>query len=65
MKKTLITISKIILGILSIIIPFTVLVYLVENVIQIHDYDQLKWFALLICSLGFYISGLINSKTPL
>jgi len=65
MKKTLITISKIILGILSIIIPFTVLVYLVENVIQIHDYDQLKWFALLICSLGFYISGLINRKTPL
>lgn len=65
MKNTLITISKIILGILSIIIPFIALVYPVDKIIQIHNYDQLKWFALLICILGFYISGLINRKTPL
>lgn len=65
MKNTLITISKIILGILSIIIPFIALVYPVDKIIQIHNYDQLKWFDLLICILGFYISGLINRKTPL
>ncbi len=65
MKKSLITISKIVLGILSIIIPFIALVYPADKIIQIHQYDQLKWFALLICLLGFYISGLINRKTPL
>jgi len=65
MKKILITISKIILGILSIIIPFKVIAYLLSNVIRIHNYTQLKWVALLICLLGFYISGLINRKTPL
>jgi len=65
MKKILITVSKIILRILSIIIPFKILVYLVTDVIQIHNYSQLKWFVLLICSLGFYISGLINKTTSL
>ncbi len=65
MKKTLITISKIILGILSIILPFIIIVYLLTNVVRIYEYDQLKWIALLICTLGFYISGLINKKTPL
>lgn len=64
MNKTLITIFKIILGIVSIIIPFIAIVYLVE-ILKIYDYDQLKWLALLICILGFYISGLINRKTPL
>lgn len=65
MKKTLIIISKIILGITSIILPFIVIGYLVSDIIRIHDYDQLKWVALLICGIGFYISGLINKKTPL
>ncbi|NIJ45711.1 thiol-disulfide isomerase/thioredoxin [Wenyingzhuangia heitensis] len=65
MNFFLITISKIILGILSIIIIFIALVYPVDRILQIHQYDQLKWFALLICTLGFYISGLINKKTPL
>lgn len=65
MKKTLIIISKIILGILSIILPFIIIVYILTNFIRIYEYDQLKWIALLICSLGFYISGLINRKTPL
>lgn len=65
MKKTLITISKIILGILSIIIPFIAIVYLVSKVVLIYQYDQLKWLALLICALGFYISGKINRNTPL
>ncbi|MQP23511.1 redoxin family protein [Flavobacterium sp. LMO8] len=65
MKKTLITISKIILGILSIILPFIIIVYILTNFIRIYNYDQLKWIALLICTLGFYISGLINRKTSL
>lgn len=65
MKKRLIVISKIILGIISIIIPFIALVYPADRFLQIYEYDQLKWFALLICILGFYISGLINRKTPL
>lgn len=65
MKNILITISKIALGILFIIIPFKIIAYLFSNVILIQDYTLLKWVALLICFLGFYISGLINRKTPL
>lgn len=65
MKQTLITIVKILLGIFSIALPFFIIVFLLTNVIRIHQYDQLKWIALLICALGFYISGLINKKTPL
>lgn len=65
MKKTLIIISKIILGIFSIALPFFIIVYLLTNFIRIYEYDQLKWIALLICAIGFYISGLINRKTPL
>ncbi|MFV9552555.1 TlpA family protein disulfide reductase [Algibacter sp. PT7-4] len=65
MKNNLIIISKIILGILSIILPLIIIVHLSTNVIRIYEYTQLKWIALLICALGFYISGLINRKTPL
>ena len=65
MSKKLITITKIILGILSIIIPFKILVYLAQDYFQIHNYDQLKWFVLLICFIGFCISGFINNKTSL
>lgn len=65
MKKTLIVISKIILGIFSIALPFILIVYFLTNIIRIYEYDQLKWIALLICSLGFYISGLINRNTSL
>jgi len=65
MKKTFIIIFKIIVGIVSIIIPFKIIANLLNYVIQIHEYSQLKWISLLICLLGFYISGLINRKTPL
>ena len=65
MQKTLITVSKIIFGILSIAIPFKGIVYILDSIIPVYEYTQLKWIALLICSLGFYISGLINHKTPL
>ena len=65
MKKTLIIISKIILGIFSIALPFFIIVFLLTNFIRIYEYDQLKWIALLICAIGFYISGFINKKTPL
>lgn len=65
MKKILSLISRIILGIFSIILPFGILVFLADDVIRIHQYNLLKWFALLICFTGFYISGLINKGTPL
>lgn len=65
MKKNLIIISKIVLGILSTLLPILIIVFLLNNFIRIHKYDQLKWIALLICAIGFFISGLINRKTPL
>lgn len=64
-KTVVITTTRIILGILSIIIPFVIVGFLTNSIIRIHDYDQLKWIALLICASGFYISGIINRKTPL
>jgi thiol-disulfide isomerase/thioredoxin len=64
-KKTFITILKIVAGIVSIIIPFQVFLLLGDNLIIIHNYDRLKWVALIICAIGFYISGLINRKTPI
>lgn len=39
--------------------------FLTNEVVQVHEYSLLKWVALLICGLGFYLSGLINKKTPL
>jgi len=65
MKKAFITIFKIVAGIVSIIIPLMVFLFLGDNLIIIHDYSRLKWVALIICAIGFYISGLINRKTPL
>ena len=56
---------RLFLGIISIIIPLLAVGFLINEVVQVHEYALLKWVALLICSLGFYISGLINKKTPL
>lgn len=65
MRNTITTIIKILAGISAILIPFFLVVYVADNLIYIHDYHLLKWIALLIGGLGFYISGLINRKTPL
>lgn len=65
MKNTITTIIKITAGIFSILIPFFLVIYIADNLVFIHDYHLLKWVMLLIISSGFYISGLINSKTPL
>lgn len=65
MKKTFITILKLVAGIVSIIIPLIIFLFLGDNLIIIHNYDRLKWVALMVCGIGFYISGLINRKTPL
>ncbi|WP_461634077.1 TlpA family protein disulfide reductase [Labilibaculum euxinus] len=65
MKNILTTIIKIIAGIFSILIPFFLFIYIADNLVFIHDYSILKWVPLLIIATGFYISGLINSKTPL
>ncbi len=42
-----------------------IFLFLGDNLIIIHNYDRLKWVALIICAIGFYISGLINRETPL
>ena len=65
MKSAITTIIKIIAGIFSILIPFFLVIYIADNLVFIHNYDLLKWVSLLIIASGFYISGLINSKTPL
>ena len=65
MKNIFTTIIKIIAGIFSILIPFFLVVYIAENLVFIHDYSILKWVTLLIIATGFYVSGLINRKTPL
>lgn len=65
MKNILTTIIKIITGIFSILIPFFLFIYIADNLVFIHDYYKLKWVTLLIIATGFYVSGLINRKTPI
>jgi thiol-disulfide isomerase/thioredoxin len=65
MKNIITTIVKIIAGIFAILIPFYLVIQFAENVVFIHNYHTLKWVQLLIIASGFYISGLINSKTSL
>lgn len=65
MKSTITTIIKIIAGIFSILIPFFLVTYIADNLVFIHDYSILKWVTLLIIATGFYLSGLINRKTPI
>lgn len=65
MKQNLKLVGKLILGILSPSLTFTIIAFLVSEIINIHDYSLLKWIFLLICATGFYLSGLINRKTPL
>lgn len=65
MKVIITTIVKIIAGIFAILIPFFLVIHILDNLLIIHDYHILKWVPLLIIASGFYISGLINSKTPL
>jgi thiol-disulfide isomerase/thioredoxin len=64
MRNTIATILKITVGIFTILIPFFLVTNILSNLVIIHDYHMLKWVHLLIISSGFYISGLINSKTP-
>src|SRR5665647_1565148 len=65
MKSTITTIIKILAGIFSILIPFFLVIYIADNLVIIHDYSILKWVILLIIATGFYVSGLINRKTPI
>ncbi len=64
MKNTIFTALRIFLGIISVII-ITLGIAVLCEVIQIKSYILLKWVHLLICMLGFYVSGLINRKTSL
>ncbi len=65
MKESITVTFKIIAGIVSILIPFYIIIYIVNDVIYIHDYLVLKWFPLLISALGFILSGFINRNSPL
>ncbi|MGV8815949.1 MAG: TlpA family protein disulfide reductase [Gelidibacter sp.] len=56
------TVLRLLLGIVSLIIPIAVVGI---SVSRFYQYSLLKWVGLLICALGFYLSGLINQKTPL
>ncbi len=65
MKNTFIIIGKIVLGIIFIIVPYVLISLLFVDILKIEDAMLLKWIPLLICMIGFYVSGLINKKTPL
>jgi len=65
MRNIFTTIIKIIAGIFSILIPFFLFIYIADNLVFIHNYSKLKWVTLLIIATGFYVSGLINRKTPI
>ncbi|WP_026473355.1 TlpA family protein disulfide reductase [Alkaliflexus imshenetskii] len=65
MKNVITTTIKITAGIFAILIPFYLVIHILDNLVFIQDYPSLKWVQLLIIASGFYISGIINSKTPL
>lgn len=65
MNKTVKTILRLFLGILSIIATTILIILLFTEAIEIKNLQVLKWLPLLICSIGFYLAGLINRKTKL
>ncbi|EZH72115.1 hypothetical protein ATO12_24575 [Aquimarina atlantica] len=56
-------IFKILLGILSFAILLFALFFLFLKVLPIYNPALLKWIPILICILGFYVSGTINKNT--
>ena len=58
-------IFKIILGILSFAILLFALFFLFLKVLPIYNPALLKWIPILICILGFYVSGMINKNTSI
>lgn len=65
MNKTVKTISRLFLGVLSIIAVSILIVLLFTEVIEIKNLGVLTWFPLLTCFFSFYLAGLINRKTKL
>jgi len=65
MNKTVKTILRLSLGVLSIIATTILIVFLFTEVIEIKNLQVLKWLPLLISFVGFYLAGLINRKTKL
>jgi thiol-disulfide isomerase/thioredoxin len=57
------SVFKILLGILSFTILLFVLFFLFLKVLPIYNSALLKWIPVLICILGFYVSGTINKNT--
>lgn len=65
MKKKFIIIFKLILGIFTFGLTLLILQYLLGNTIKVHKLHSLRWFSILVCFIGFYLSGLITKNVPL
>lgn len=65
MKKILIIILKLILGVFAFGLTLFILEYLLEDIIKVHELRSLKWFFILVCFIGFYFSGLITKNLSL
>lgn len=60
MKKILITILKLVLGIIAFGLTLFISGFIFKDLIQIHGLYSLKWFLILACFIGFLSSGLIT-----
>ena len=65
MKKSLTIILKLILGTLTFVLTIITLQYLFRDIVKIHNLLTLKWFSILACFTGFYLSGLITKNLSL
>jgi len=60
MKKILITILKLVLGIFAFGLTLITAGFIFKDLIKIHELYSLKWFLILTCFIGFFLSGLIT-----
>ncbi len=63
--KTLKTVLRILLGIVTIVAIIVGIIYLFADLIVVRNVFVKTWIPLLGCSIGFYLAGLINKKTKL
>lgn len=59
------TVGRLFLGILIIIATAILIMLLFTEVIDVKDLSVMKWLPILICSIGFYLAGLINRRTKI
>ena len=58
------TTIKLLLGIV-IIVAVPVLLFLLLELLSVHNFITLKWYPLISCFIGFLLAGLVNRKTDL